>query len=152
MQTSYFGRANSKAFKERGLNFVSVARSCRYWNGPSYPDLFPTWEMIHMTDKDEYEKVYREKVLNKLDPMKVWEDLQDCIILCHESIAKIESGETFCHRHIIARWLEEELWIRGIDVKITELKDDKADLKKTLKRAKQVKQEVQCDGQMELEW
>ena len=133
MKTSYFGRANSKAFKDRGLRFVSVARSCRYWHGETYQDLFPTWDMIHMTDEEEYEKVYREQVLSKLDPVKVQEDLEDAVILCHESYDKILKGETFCHRHIIARWLEEELWIRGIDVEIPELKDDKQDLKKILK-------------------
>lgn len=139
MKTSYFGRANSKAFKDRGLRFVSVARSNKYWYGERYPDLFPTWEMIKMTDKEEYEKDYREHVLNKLDPVKVYEDLEDAVILCHESIDKIESGETFCHRHMIARWLEEELWLRGIDVEIPELKDDKKNLKKILKDNGQMK-------------
>lgn len=148
MKTSYFGRANSKAFKERGLRFVSVARSCRYWNGERYPDLFPTWEMINMTDKDKYEKVYREKVLSKLDPVKVFNDLEDAVILCHESQSSIDNGETFCHRHMIAKWLEEELWLLGYDVEIPELKDEKADLKKLLKskKSKDVK------GQMNLEW
>jgi len=141
MQTSYFGRANSNNFKERGLNFISIAKSCRYWNGPKYPDLFPTYEMISMTDQKEYEKVYRRDILSKLDPEKVWDDLQDSIILCHESIAKIESGETFCHRHIVAKWLEEELWLLGIDVEITELKDEKQDLKKVLKGNKQIEME-----------
>lgn len=148
MKTSYFGRANSKAFKERGLRFVSVARSCRYWNGERYPDLFPTWDMIHMTDEEEYEKVYRRDVLSKLDPVQVFNDLEDAVILCHESQDKIDSGETFCHRHIIAKWLEEELWLLGYDVEIPELKDEKADLKKLLKskKSKDVK------GQMNLEW
>lgn len=136
MKTSYFGRANSKAFKDRGLQFVSVARSCRYWSGPSYPALFPTWDIIHIEDEEEYEEVYRREVLSKLDPVKVWNDLKDCVILCHESAAKIENGETFCHRHMIARWLEEELWVRGIDVSIPELKDDKAELKELLKNTK----------------
>lgn len=133
MKTSYFGRANSKAFKDRGLRFVSVARSCKYWYGERYPALFPTWDMIKMTDPEEYKETYRKQVLSKLDPVKVYEDLKDAVILCHESIDKIESGETFCHRHIIAKWLEEELWVRGIDVEIPELKDDKKDLKKILK-------------------
>lgn len=146
MKTSYFGRANSKAFKDRGLRFVSVARSCRYWNGEKYPDLFPTWDMIHMTDEEEYEEVYRRDVLSKLDPLQVYEDLEDAVILCHESQDKIDSGETFCHRHIIARWLEEELWLLGIDVEIPELKDEKADLKKLLKSKKGMK------GQLEIEW
>lgn len=137
MKTSYFGRANSKAFRDRGLRFVSIARSAKYFYGESYKDLFPTWDMIHMTDEKEYEKAYRKQVLSKLDPMKVWDDLQDAVLLCHESMDKIEKGETFCHRHIVARWLEEELWLRGIDVEIPELKDDKQDLKKILKGQQQ---------------
>lgn len=134
MKTSYFGRANSKAFRDRGLRLVSVARSARYFSGESYPDLFPTWEMIRLEDEEKYEELYRKQVLSKLDPLKVWEDLQDAVILCHEKIEDIESGKTFCHRHMIARWLEEELWLRGIDVEILELKDDKKDLKKILKK------------------
>lgn len=129
MKTSYFGRANSKAFKDRGLRFVSVARSCKYWSGERYPDLFPTWDMIRMTDEEEYEEVYRAKILSKLNPQKVYEDLQDAVILCHEKYDDIISGKTFCHRHMIARWLEEEL---GVD--IPELKDDKAELKAMLKK------------------
>ena len=134
MKTSYFGRANSNAFRDRGLRLVSVARSARYFSGESYPDLFPTWEMIRLEDEEKYEELYRKQVLSKLDPLKVWEDLQDAVILCHEKIEDIESGKTFCHRHMIARWLEEELWLRGIDVEIPELKDDKKDLKKILKK------------------
>lgn len=154
MKTSYFGRANSNAFKNRSdIRFVSVARSCRYWHGESYPDLFPTYEMIKMTDEKEYEKVYRKEVLDKLNPLDVYRDLEDAVILCHESIAKIESGETFCHRHIIAKWLEEELWLQyGMDVKIPELRDEKAELKKVLKANKKKKD---VDGQLgfnDMDW
>ena len=60
MKTSYFGRANSKNFKDRGIRFVSVARSCRYWSGEKYPDLFPTWEMIKMEDEEEYDEITYE--------------------------------------------------------------------------------------------
>lgn len=138
MKTSYFGRVNSKAFRNRDLRLVSIARSAKYFHGERYPALFPTWNMIHITDEEEYEKAYHEQILSKLDPMKVWEDLHDAVILCHESMDKIEKGETFCHRHIVARWLEEELWLRGIDVEIPELRDDKKDLKKILLNHKQM--------------
>ena len=147
MKTSYFGRANSNAFKGRDdLRFVSVARSCRYWSGEKYPALFPTWDIIKIEDPVKYEKMYREQVLDKLDPLKVYEDLEDAIILCHESIDKIEAGETFCHRHIIAKWLEEELWLRyNMDVKIPELTNEKEELKKVLKRSKNVKGQMGFD-------
>lgn len=134
MKTSYFGRANSNAFKNSGLRFVCIARSCRYFNGERYPDLFPTWEMIKMSDPIKYEEMYREQVLSKLDPIKVYEDLKDAVLLCHEKWDDIVDGKTFCHRRIVAQWLEEELWVRGIDVTIDELVDEKAELKKMLKR------------------
>lgn len=157
MKTSYFGRANSNAFKNSGIRFVSVARSCRYWSGEKYPALFPTYEMIKMTDEKEYEEVYRKQVLDKLDPLDVYRDLEDAVILCHESIAKIEAGETFCHRHIIAKWLEEELWLQyGMDVKIPELRDEKADLKKVLKANKNAKKHSnEVNGQLgfsDMDW
>lgn len=135
MQTSYFARMNSKNFKGRNLNAVSIARSCRYWSGRTYKPLMPTWDIIKINDSVEYERVYRERILSKLDPLEVWNDLgEDAILLCHESAAKIESGEEFCHRTMVAKWLEEELWLQyNMDVTITELKDDKDDLKKILK-------------------
>ena len=138
MKTSYFGRANSKAFKDRGLRFVSIARSCKYWSGERYTKLFPTWDIIKIEDKDEYERRYREEILDKLDPLEVYQDLEDAVILCHESYAKCQSGETFCHRHMVAKWLEEELWLRyGMDVEIPELVDEKEELKKILKKSKE---------------
>lgn len=138
MKTSYFGRANSTAFKNAGLNFVSIARSCRYWNGRAYKPLMPTWDIINIEDEEEYRKAYYEKVLSKLDPLEVYNDLgEDAILLCHESAAKIASGETFCHRHMVAEWLEEALWTEyDMDIKIPELQDVKSDLKKSLKSVK----------------
>lgn len=139
MKTSYFARMNSNSFKSRNLNGVSIARSARYWSGRRYAPLYPTWEMIKMTSQSEYEKVYRAEVLDKLDALQVYQDLgEDAVLLCHESAAKCESGEEFCHRHIVAKWLEEELWINyEMDIHIEELKDDKQDLKKVIKDDKQ---------------
>lgn len=135
MQTSYFARLNSKNFKGRVINGVSIARSARYWSGRTYPPLFPTWDMINLTDPIEYEEMYRKQVLDKLDAYEVFNDLGgDAVLLCHESFAKCETGETFCHRHMVAKWLEEQLWLEhDIDITINELKDVKEEMKQQLK-------------------
>lgn len=135
MKTSYFARMNSKNFRGRAINAVSIARSCRYWSGRTYPPLMPTWDIIKINDEEEYERVYREKILDKLDPLEVWNDLgEDAVLLCHESEASIKSGETFCHRRMVARWLEEQLWLQyDMDVKIEEMKDEKEEMKNMLK-------------------
>lgn len=132
MFTSYFGKMNVTAFKGRDLNWVCVAKGHRYYSGRCYAPLYPTWEMIKMEDEAEYERVYRRDILSKLDPKQVYEDLgEDAIIVCHEKYDDIVAGKTFCHRHIIARWLEEELGII-----IPELVDTKQDLKSMLKQKK----------------
>jgi len=56
-------------------------------------------------DEIEYEKQYREKVLSKLNPKKIYDMFQRNILLCWES-----PGE-FCHRRIVAQWIFENLGI-----------------------------------------
>lgn len=157
MKTSYYGRINSKAYEQFKKYGVQISANARYWNGPKYEPLFPTWEMIRCNDEEKYEQMYREQILSKLDPLEVYNDLgEDAILLCYESIAKIESGETFCHRHIVARWLEEELGKQyGIEVKIeelgeTDLKGYKFDGKKAGKKKKTITEQILEGHQMSL--
>lgn len=117
-QTSYFARINSKKlpqeYRDRG---ISIARSARWWNGKRYPPLFPPYDIINIEGYNEYYEKYYREVLSNLSPRMVWNDLVelnggnvDVIILCHESWKDIESGKKFCHRRIVAKWLESELW------------------------------------------
>lgn len=137
MRTSYYARMNSKKFEHLKDKGVQISQSARYWNGKKYPPLYPSWELIGINDREEYERRYKEEVLSKLDPLEVYSDLgEDAILLCHESIAKIESGEEFCHRHMVAKWLEEELLNQyGIAAKILELTEEN-DIKNKLKQMK----------------
>lgn len=116
MKTSYFARINSKkfpdSFRERG---VSISLSCRWWSGKRYKPLFPPKDIIMLEDYEEYRVQYYERVLNQLDPQQVWDDIvgmagRDAILLCHESEQDILSGKKFCHRRVVAEWLEENLW------------------------------------------
>ena len=110
--TSYFGRMNSKKYGNLKDKAISIARGNKYWEGETYPDLFPSWNIITRAHngtitKKEYEKIYRETILNKLDPNKVHEDLDGKILLCWEKTSDIEAGTSFCHRYIVAKWLTE---------------------------------------------
>jgi len=54
----------------------------------------------------EYAIEYQRETLNKLDPTKVFEELGfDVVLLCWEAPGK------FCHRRLVAEWLEEALSI-----------------------------------------
>jgi len=48
-----------------------------------------------------------QKILAGLDPQKVFEDLgEDAILSCWEAPSK------FCHRRLVAAWLEEKLGVQ----------------------------------------
>jgi hypothetical protein len=95
IQTSYFVRAASLP------NAVAISQGIPNWyTGARYKPLAPSWEIIHLKDHELYKKRYYEEVLSKLDPEQVASNLEGCILLCHEK------DSTFCHRRIVAEWLE----------------------------------------------
>ena len=103
---------NSKKYGHLKENGVSIARGNKYWDGPTYPALFPTWDIIKRAHdktitKEDYETIYYKEVLSNLDPSTVASDLENKILLCYETIADIETGKAFCHRHMVAEWLKQ---------------------------------------------
>jgi uncharacterized protein (DUF488 family) len=110
MKTSYFA-------KYKGNNAVSIALSTPKWfNGESYSDLYPKWDFINQYKKDKdifvYMNSYHNEILSKLDPDKVYNDLKDSVILCWE-----KSGD-FCHRRVVAHWIEYNTGIKVIEYKM----------------------------------
>jgi hypothetical protein len=101
IQTSYFAKAASLP------NAVAISQGIPKWHtGARYKPLAPFWEIIHIKDPVLYKKRYYEEVLSKLDPKQVSLDLDGCILLCHEK------DRTFCHRRVVAEWLEAKLGIK----------------------------------------
>ena len=108
MHTSYFA-------KYKGIHGISIAlKNPQWFNGESYPDLFPEKSFLFKYfkdhDKESYAKSYYDQVLSKLNPEQVYNDLHDKVLLCYE-----KTGE-FCHRYLVADWIFENL-----QIKITEL-------------------------------
>lgn len=88
------------------------------FKGRLYPKLAPLpWIFFKLKNGgnvEEYIEDYQREVLDKLDPQEVYNDLgPDAVLLCYE-----HSGN-FCHRMLVARWLEKHL-----DIKITEWKKE----------------------------
>ena len=105
MQTSNFSRICSQQ-DGFGSSSVSIAlRAPKWYRGRRYPALAPRREMLKM-DEATYREEYR-KILDKLDPPKVFEDLgKDAILLCWEAPGK------FCRRRLVPAWLEEKLGVQ----------------------------------------
>jgi hypothetical protein len=106
MQTSNFARSGSHP------KAVAISRSQpRGWTGRVYEPLAPSWRLVQEAksgaiDDDEYTRRYSMGVLSKLDPGRVRADLgDDAILLCWERPG------AFCHRRLVAEWLEENLGV-----------------------------------------
>lgn len=105
MHTSYFGLFHHR----HDLRLVSIAlRPPRWFQGRRYPALNPPPDMLHHNLSDEeWAEQYHKRVLSQLNPRKVYEELgPDAILLCWE-----EPG-AFCHRRLVAEWLERNLGIK----------------------------------------
>jgi hypothetical protein len=106
MQTSYF---NHPGLDPTDPRLVSIARWAPkgFKHVRHYQKLAPWKDMKGLTE-DDFRYIYQDAILDVLDPQKVFEELgPDAILLCWE-----KPGE-FCHRRMVAEWLEVHL---GIEV------------------------------------
>ena len=85
---------------------ISISRwAPKEFAGPAYPDLAPSQELLldykkGLVDDVEYTRRFMTQ-LSTLDPHKVVADLPpQSILLCYEG------SSLFCHRHIVAEWIE----------------------------------------------
>lgn len=104
MHTSYF----HKSWKEPTAVSIALKHPPHY-TGREYRALAPPSFLVydHSLEWFEYVALYQEKVLDRLNPRKVFDELgEDAILLCWES------PEKQCHRHLVAAWLEENLGVR----------------------------------------
>ncbi len=119
MWTGYFGKMKSYP-KDKGYRFISIARFNRFWKGEEYKKLAPPTEIIKIEDKKLYTKLYYERVLKKLNAAEVVKELGDnAVLLCYEKYDDCISNKKFCHRYIVAEWLEN-----SIGIKVKELNED----------------------------
>lgn len=123
--TGYFAQA--KKYLAKGYAPVSIALKqpwflkgqIRMWG---YSPLAPTSAILSLKENpEEYTKSYQKEILGKQDPAIVFQHLKqiakeakkdNVVLLCWEGIGK------FCHRHIVAKWLNANY---GLGVKEVEL-------------------------------
>jgi uncharacterized protein YeaO (DUF488 family) len=103
LQTSYF------AISHNLPNAISIAgKSPDFFTGREYLPLAPSWDIYKQyketNNSNLYTERYIEEILFPLNPKQVYDDLGHySILLCWEGSNK------FCHRRIVAKWLEESL-------------------------------------------
>lgn len=114
IRTSYFKKSKDEA------HTISIARNDFPWpmkgyRFAKYPALYPSLSLLRAwragkISEEVYTQRYYHETLSMLDPQRVYNDLDGTILLCHEPPG------AFCHRRLVARWLEDSL-----NVKVPEL-------------------------------
>lgn len=118
MRTTYFWKSTHEPEPE--TRYISISR--QNLKGAEdmeiYPALMPDWKLIQMAHEMGYNRecfeLYKTeyfKQLAELDASKVYGDLKDCVLVCFESPKDLMSGKKFCHRRMVAGWIEHELGI-----------------------------------------
>jgi len=127
--TSYYGRNESHE------NAISISASApKSFKGPHMTVLAPSWELLNgykdgKITKAQYATKYIELLESrKLTPQIVYDSISNgSILLCYE-----KPGD-FCHRRILAEWLEKNLnvmineWVSEAEQKKSDLLDDVLD-------------------------
>jgi hypothetical protein len=106
--------ANITKYIAAGLTPISIAMAARHFTGILYRKLNP--DISYLTDDPiDYEPKYNKKLLS-LDANIIFNELKslskgkDIVLLCNE-------GEhLFCHRHLVARWLTDNLNIKVVEL------------------------------------
>ena len=109
MNTSYFGKI------DKNLNNVSISGKAPDWyNGRQYKKLAPKYWFFKKYKEDNDEQFYINeyyKILNELDPYQVFKELgENSVLLCYENPGQ------FCHRHLVAKWLMDNLNIKILEL------------------------------------
>lgn len=114
--TSYF--ANLKNLEKEDVFPIGICCYPPKWfNGPNLAAIAPTQDILEKCKSShaEYEKRYRAEVLSIFKDINILINRiyyisggKDVALCCYEK------PSDFCHRHIVAKWLEEQA---GIEVK-----------------------------------
>lgn len=87
---------------------VAISRGLpRGWRGRVYRPLAPSWALVKISDSQQFIKLYRAEVLDRLDARQVLHDLggDDVVLLCWEPPG------AFCHRLVVAAWLQAKVGV-----------------------------------------
>lgn len=81
---------------------MSISFICPFRYIDTYIDLVPTKKILKeylKTKNAEKYTIEYLKILDKLDPFKIGNDLNEKVILCWEK------PNNFCHRFLVSKWL-----------------------------------------------
>lgn len=112
--TSYF--AKLKSLPESVIPISICAKPPAFYKGLQYKKLAPTYDILMQWKKDHDDAAYIQKyeaLLSNLDVNVVLKEfaalLPPDIKKCDIALICYEKPTDFCHRHLVAKWLNKNL-------------------------------------------
>lgn len=122
--TSYFAKA--AILRKAGIVPIGVALwpPC-FFRGISMKQVAPRRYMLddRLTD-EEYIRMYRNDVLRLVDARSFIQDLERASRGMDVALCCFEKPGDFCHRHILAKWLNEQTGIEVSEFGVAESKQE----------------------------
>ena len=122
--TSYFAKA--AILRKAGIVPIGVALwPPRFFRGISMKQVAPRRYMLddRLTD-EEYIRMYRNDVLRLVDARSFIQDLERASRGMDVALCCFEKPGDFCHRHILAKWLNEQTGIEASEFGVAESKQE----------------------------
>lgn len=122
--TSYFAKA--AILRKAGIVPIGVALwPPRFFRGISMKQVAPRRYMLddRLTD-EEYIRMYRNDVLRLVDARSFIQDLERASRGMDVALCCFEKPGDFCHRHILAKWLNEQTGIEVSEFGVAESRQE----------------------------
>ena len=122
--TSYFAKA--AILRKAGIVPIGVALwPPRFFRGISMKQVAPRRYMLddRLTD-EEYIRMYRNDVLRLVDARSFIQDLERASRGMDVALCCFEKPGDFCHRHILAKWLNEQTGIEVSECGVAESRQE----------------------------
>ena len=113
MKTGCFKQVNDG--QTNGYVSISLYPSKNDFVNYEYKSLAPNWKLFENLNKKkitegQFIKLYKEQLFS-LNAKTVYEDIKSLVTGFEPIIMTNVSKKKFCHRHLVAEWLENELGI-----------------------------------------
>ena len=134
MKTGCFKQVNDG--HTNGFISISLYPSKNDFVKYEYKSLAPNWKLFENLNKkkiteDQFIKSYDDQLVS-LSAEKVYEDLVNLVSGFEPIIMTSISKKKFCHRHLVAEWLENELGIIIEEYKVGKVTRSKGYMKKNI--------------------
>ena len=132
MKTGCFKQVNDG--QPNGYVSISLYPSKNDFVNYEYKSLAPNWKLFENLNKkkiteDQFIKLYKEQLFS-LNPKTVYEDIKSLVTGFEPILMTGVSKKKFCHRHLVAEWLENELGIIIEEYKVGMVTRSKGYMKK----------------------